>query len=87
MSEHAQRFPPPLLRTSRDKDGNRAPVMEYVVVECGKEASLGGVHVTCIRRKGHPIFLDHAHSNGYESWIAADDPYSEPTRENNGTDA
>lgn len=65
--EHPVRFPPPLSR-SKLVDGIRVPVMERPFIECGEKVQLGGVWVVCIRRKGHPMFINYAHSNGYSEW-------------------
>jgi hypothetical protein len=62
---HPKRLPPPLGCTSRGKDGVTRPVMEAPFMECGQCANLRGVGwVECIRRKGHPLSLFVAHSNG-----------------------
>ena len=53
------RFPPLLSRSTVNSDP---------FIECGQLAPLGGEWVVCIREKGHPIFTNYAHSNGYEEW-------------------
>lgn len=73
MSEIPARFPPPLSRSTVGADGMRVPVMEKPVVECGMVTRLGGELVVCIRRAGHPVFINYAHSNGYKEW-AFDEP-------------
>lgn len=73
MTEIPVRFPPPLARSRVNADGVREPVMEPPVVECGMVTRLGGKLVECIRRAGHPVLINYAHSNGYEEW-AFDEP-------------
>jgi len=68
MTEHAQRFPPPLGRVKRI-NGVRTPVIEAPVMECGNSVHLRGIGlVVCIRKVGHPVAINFGHSNGYEEW-------------------
>lgn len=63
------RFPPPLLETRRNPaTGLVEPVMRPVFVECGKRVHIRGRLVQCIRRAGHPVRINYAHSNGYVEW-------------------
>lgn len=69
--EIPQRFPPPLGRVTRGKDGLIYPVVEdrIFIPECGQIVRLRGVGlVVCIRPKGHPVFINYGHSNGYVEW-------------------
>jgi hypothetical protein len=68
MNEIPVRFPPPLSRSTVNRQGIREPVMENPVIECGMEARLGGQLVVCIRRAGHPVRINYGHSNGYTEW-------------------
>lgn len=74
MTEIPVRFPPPLTHPVRGTDGLLHPVMEAPVIDCGMVTRLGGQLVVCIRRKGHPVFINYAHSNGYSEWC-----FDEPT--------
>lgn len=65
MNEIPVRYPPSLVASSDS--------MEPPVVECGMVTRLGGELVQCIRRAGHPVRLDFAHTNGYKKW-AFDEP-------------
>lgn len=63
--EHPKRILPPLGREMVDREGIRHPVMEAPVIKCGQRADLRGIGwVECVRRKGHPMSLVFAHSNG-----------------------
>ena len=66
--ETAVRFPPPLARSTINADGLRVPIMEAPFVECGQRARLGGTLVECIRRAGHPVRINHGHTNGFMHW-------------------
>lgn len=68
--EHPKRVPPPLSRAAADKEGRVSPVVTPPFVECGQRVYLRGVGwVECVRRKGHPVTLNCAHSNGLrEEW-------------------
>jgi len=75
MTEFAQRFPPPLSRSTVNEKGERVPMIEPSFVECGHRVHIKGVLVECIRRKGHPVALNFAHTNGYVEWVF-DEPAS-----------
>lgn len=67
MSDIPARFPPPLMR-SKVVAGERVPIVERPFVECGQEVRLRGKLVVCIRRAGHPVFINYGHTNGYDEW-------------------
>ncbi len=46
----------------------RVPVMRPPVVVCAQRVAIAGRFVECVRRAGHPVAINYAHTDGVVEW-------------------